>query len=448
MISFIKEEIPFVLLMFSWVFVGMYMGPVIYVYLPLTIILLKAQNQIGYLLYGFFLVLVLSDNRHDAMIWAGRLKEVYIIFLSLFLFLDKKSFSNSTNFLQNFIPFFLVTILCNLNSDVIFVSFQKTLSYFLLIAIIPSYVIKLYREDAMRFFRSMMGTIGLILFLGLLINLFTKDVVTYVDRFCGLLGNPNGLGIFCMMIFFLFGTIINLHPECFTRREYYVYIGLILVSIFLSGARSSILGIGIFIFFNFFHRISIVLGFIVFILIAISYQIIESNFAVIVHALNLDKFIRAESINNASGRIIAWNFAWQEIQKNFFWGKGFSYAYYLFGENYNKLSRMGHQGNAHNSYLTIWLETGLVGLVLYLFGWISTFFKSFKNTRVTIAIMYALLFQIFFESWLASSLNPYTIILIVILSISIAATKELSEEKKDTELETLPDFYPQRFVPH
>ena len=205
------------------------------------------------------------------------------------------------------------------------------------------------------------------------------------------------------------------------------------------------MAIGIFLLFNYFNRMSSFLGIIVFLLIVLTYRIIEENFASIVSALGWEKYIRLETINTASGRIVAWTFAWDEIQKNLFFGRGFFYTEYIFHLNMDSLGRKGHQGNAHNSYLTIWLETGFVGLIFYLSALLSAFFRSFQNTKVTIAIMYALLFQIFFESWLASSLNPYTINLVIILVIATEARKEFNVPEE--ELEQIPDFYPQRFVP-
>ena len=40
----------------------------------------------------------------------------------------------------------------------------------------------------------------------------------------------------------------------------------------------------------------------------------------------------------------------------------------LYKENYQLLSRLGHQGNAHNSFLTIWYDTGIIGLLGFITG--------------------------------------------------------------------------------
>lgn len=78
---------------------------------------------------------------------------------------------------------------------------------------------------------------------------------------------------------------------------------------------------------------------------------------------------------------------------------------------------LGHQGAAHNMYLTFWLDTGLIGLILFLSGLLVTFFRASKRNKLAIPILYAILFSNNYESWLTASLNPFTIQLLFILSI-------------------------------
>jgi O-antigen ligase len=83
----------------------------------------------------------------------------------------------------------------------------------------------------------------------------------------------------------------------------------------------------------------------------------------------------------------------------------------------NVLERLGHQGGVHNSYLAFWLNTGITGLFLLFRGIALVFIKATKNTAVSMAILFSVLFSILYESWLAGSLNPYTILFLVILTI-------------------------------
>ncbi len=448
---FLKEKLQFVLLALSWVIVGIYMGPVIYAYLPLCIILFKRRGMFFELFFGFLLLLVLCDSRHPEMRWTVNLKEVYIVALAVFLFFDNKNFGKFNGFYIRFIPFILIAFYCAIEAVFPAKAFQKALSYLLLLIVVPNYVIKLYRDQSDDFLKSLVWLGTALLAIGIILYFVKPPLVNFFGRYCGVLGNPNGLGIYTMLIFLLFSTVLSLRPKLFDPNEkLFVYV-VVLLTLFMSGSRSSIIAVIIFSLFNYFNRMSPILGIIVFLFIIVSYQIIESNLKSIIIAFGLDHYFRLNTLETGSGRVVAWAFAWKEIQNNFFIGRGFSYTDYVFEWNYIALNNKGHNGNAHNSYLTLWLDTGLVGLVLYLVALLSTFIKAAMLSRVAIGIMYALLFQIFFESWLAASLNPYTILLVVmlvILSSPEIVEKPIEEEKpKVLEEEILPDFYPQRFVP-
>jgi O-antigen ligase len=448
---FLKERLQFVLLALSWVIVGIYMGPVIYAYLPLCIILFKRKGMYFELFFGFLLLLVLCDSRHPEMRWTVNLKEAYILFLAAFLFFDNKNFGKFEGFYIRFVPFILVALYCSIDAMFPSKAFQKAISYLLLLVVAPNYVMKLYRDEGDNLLKSLVWLGTALLAIGILLYFVKPQLVNFFGRYCGVLGNPNGLGIYTMLIFLLFSTVMSVRPKLFDQNEkLFIYV-VVLLTLFMSGSRSSIIAVIIFSLFNYFNRMSPALGIIVFLFIIVSYQIIENNLKSIIIAFGLDSYFRLNTLETGSGRVVAWAFAWKEIQNNFFIGRGFSYTDYVFEWNYIALNNKGHNGNAHNSYLTLWLDTGLVGLTFYLIALLSTFIKAAMMSRVAIGIMYALLFQIFFESWLAASLNPYTILLVIILVILsspeiVEKPAEVTVEKPEEE-EVFPDFYPQRFVP-
>ncbi|MBK6833912.1 MAG: hypothetical protein IPG89_06405 [Bacteroidetes bacterium] len=69
-------------------------------------------------------------------------------------------------------------------------------------------------------------------------------------------------------------------------------------------------------------------------LIIASYEIITSNFEGIVYSLGMDQYFRVETLKDGSGRLVAWNFAFEQIEKNFFLGRGFNYTEYIYFEFY------------------------------------------------------------------------------------------------------------------
>ena len=157
------------------------------------------------------------------------------------------------------------------------------------------------------------------------------------------------------------------------------------------------------------------------------YQLISNNLADIITYLGLQDQFRIDTLENGSGRTIAWDFAWDQIQNDFFIGRGFSYTEYIFRINYEYLSMLGHQGAAHNSYLTFWLDTGLIGLVLYLFALITTFIKASFKSKFAFPVLYAVLFSNNYESWLTASLNPFTIQLLFILTLMFIKNEVMTD---------------------
>ncbi|PCJ83885.1 MAG: hypothetical protein COA57_10375 [Flavobacteriales bacterium] len=202
----------------------------------------------------------------------------------------------------------------------------------------------------------------------------------------------------------------------------------LLLSLVLSQARTSLFTVLIFFFFNYLYKYSAFLGFLIFLISMFIYQVVLNNIIEIILFLNLEEYLRIDTIEGGSGRYMAWDLAWKNIQKNFFIGKGFVFATDLFHRNYVPLSKLGHEGGVHNSYLNFWLDTGLIGLILYIGGFFMLFIKAAKRNKVALPIMYAVLFSITFESWLTASLNPFTIIFVMIVTLFFIDNESVSKE--------------------
>lgn len=401
-------------------------------------LLMWKKEMLWELFAGFFLILILSDSRQPGLAFAGQVKEVYIVLLTVFVLLNSRKFDLTTTFIKPFIPFFAIAVVCIFFSErIVFVSIQKTLSYFLIMFIVPVYLNEIFRREGTAELKRLIMFGSFLLLLGLIMKLVRPELVHMDGRFLSIFGNPNGLGIFLLLFFILFSVVQHYYPHLLNRREKFLVYGVIFISLLLCQGRSSLIGVLIFLSFNYFHRLSGFLGFIVFLVIVFTYQIISANVEAIILTLGMQEYFRLDTLDSGSGRVIAWAFAWEEIQKNFFLGKGFGYTEYLYKQYYRYLSRLGHQGNAHNSYLTFWLETGLIGLVLYLRGLLLIFLKAARNTPLTLPILYSVAFSCFFESWLTASLNPFTIQLLIILTIIYGAQfkQKAAEEDEEQQLQ-------------
>jgi len=430
-VDYLKNNQQFWLIAIVWLLVGMYGGPIIWGLPPLTVLLMKKKKMYSELFFGFFFILILSDSRQYSLDFAESIKNVYVVLLALFIFFDFKEFQPFNRLIVRFIPFFLVAFLCLFYSEggIFFTSLQKTLSYLLIALIVPNYVFKLYREEGTAFLRNLVHFGTLILLVGLVLKFIYPEVTTLQARYCGILGNPNGLGIFTILFFLIFSVVANYYPDLFLRKEKALIYICIYVSIILCGSRTALVGTLIFFIFQYFYRLSPFFGFIVFIIFLMVYQVITTNIEVIVIGLGIEEYFRIETLKSGSGRLVAWQFAWELIQDNMFFGKGFSYTDYIFKQNAGILGVRGHQGNAHNSYLTFWIDTGIVGLVLYLRAFLLSFFQAAKNTVIAIPLMYTIIFCSYFESWLTASLNPFTIQFFIILTIITSEEFKLGAEE-------------------
>lgn len=423
MLKYIRTNHQFLILVALWVGVGVYLGPIPAIILTLlSVLLFKYKNLYQELFLGFILVLILSDSRQKGLVFASDVKTFYILLLSAFFIFDKKNFPPFNKLFYFFVPFLLLSVFLIPKSEIWVDCTQKTISYILLLLIIPNYVIKIYEERGIVFLKNMILMLTIVLLSGFVLKVLDSKIVVFQGRYSGVFGNPNGIGLFSSIFFLLFSTISHYFPYLFSKKEKYFILSVIFITIILCASRNAIMTVLIFLLFRRLYKLSPFWGFVIFLVIVVSYQLIFLNIESIISQLGLGEYFRISTLKTGSGRNIAWEFAWKKIQDNFFLGKGFAHDIVVFygGENQNVLNLMGHQGNAHNSFLTLWLATGVIGLFLFMRGFFLAFLKGSKNTRIAIPLMYTILFSANLESWIAASLNPFTIQIWIILTLLTA----------------------------
>ena len=101
--------------------------------------------------------------------------------------------------------------------------------------------------------------------------------------------------------------------------------------------------------------------------------------------------------------------------------------------NYVYLEKMGTQGGVHSSYLSLWMNFGLIGLLIYMRSYFLVFIKAIKIRRLSFAVMYAVLFSAAFEGLFIGSLNPDMIVLLMVITL----LGDNSFDKQELELEPL-----------
>lgn len=419
MLNFLRDELQFIALILIWVLVGIYGGPILFGVLPLSVFLIKSREMWAEMLFGFIIILVLSDMTPllTPMMIIKSAKNTYIVALTLIFFLERYRFAPFSRLFNIFLPFFIYSLFPLVFSNNLVVAVQKTISYALMYLIIPNYVLYNYRRQGWAFFRNLVWFMVTILVAGLIMNFFGEFWAYVGGRFRGLFGNPNGMAIYTYLVVVLVTVVMSINKELFTFREKLVIYAILFYFLFASGSRASLVSTVIFLVFHRFFSASPFLGFVGLIaLIGIS-EVVSSNIETIVIALGLESYFRLETLRDGSGRYFAWEFTWGHIQDYFVFGGGFANDERIMRKWRLYLERMGHQGGVHNSYLSMWLNVGIVGLVLYLRSFFLLFIKASKLAPISLAIMFSVLFSIMYESWLVGSLNPYTIVLLMTMTI-------------------------------
>jgi O-antigen ligase len=243
-----------------------------------------------------------------------------------------------------------------------------------------------------------------------------------------------------MILFFILFTIVNSKfPELFSRWELIILGAIMFYILFKTGSRTALLAVVLFYMFNQIFKYSNFLGFLLFALIMISVELIVVNLPKIIVALGLQETFRVETLEEGSGRTIAWEFAWENIKESLIIGKGMGYDEMLMRANYAQLTKAGHQGGVHNTYLIIWLNAGLLGLLAFLRGFIYLFIKGAKSNSYAFPAMFAIMLSINFEPWLAASLNPYTILFLIIVTLlteDVFNSDESIDDEEEVEVAT------------
>lgn len=455
MISFLKRHSELLFLVLAWLLVAAFASPLTYALLPISVLLMRRSELWPDMLFGFILVLILSDMHAEftAMAVMKNAKYTYIIILAVIFLMERARMQPQTRIFMLFLPFFVFAFFPIVRSPEPVVSFMKTVSYALLFLVIPNYVLLNFRRYGWPFFKDLVYFLVAVLASQHLFALLGPESWSYLaGRYRGYFGNPNGLAIFCFLTFVLFTVVSQMRKGLFTRTAILVIYGIIVYTLLITGSRASLMATLLFFLFARFFRMSPFLGSVAFLSFIGVSELLTSNLPAIITALGLQDYLRVDSLEDGSGRYFAWQFAWQKLNEGgfFLFGGGFENDEHIMGSNYQYLSRMGHQGGVHNTYLTFWLDVGIVGLLIYFRSFFLVFIKAAKRVPIALAVMFSVMFSILYESWLAASLNPYTILFLIILTLvseDEIFAEEVDEEEAEEEEDPLDELPPPLVLP-
>ncbi len=415
----------------SWPLLGFLLpSPAVTVWVVATFLLILKRADYTRIFLAVILVLLFSDSYLEPLAFAATAKIGIIVILFLYILSNFKEFKGYPNrVFVFFLPFLAFSLLASTWSNSPITAMQKSLSYGIVFFVIPL-LFQRARAENEYFTRDVIVAYGLFILSGVLFWIVNPEAGTLAGRFRGLMGNPNGLGtlltVLLIMVFVLYKQNTRKHTIQFQTWTFFIV--LTALSLFLCGSRTALFAIILFFAFVRLRYFTNLGTLILFIVIVVSYNYILTNLPILVTSLGLEEYLRLDTLEEGSGRFIAWNFAWEQIQHQYFLGGGFGFTEYIFKEYYRYLSQLGHEGNAHNSYLTLWLDTGIVGLVLFFVGIIRTILISLKRSSLTLPVFYAVLFSANFESWFAASLNPFTSLILITLTLISAENLNSGEQ--------------------
>ena len=443
MIASYKEHIQFILIMCIMYVSGVWGGPIIYIMYPLVLLMIGLRRGFFELFILAIWILILADYvqvrnaTHDDLQFAKDLKFFAPLALFGFFALNRHDFPEAPKIIWWFIPFLAVATIGLYYSLDLRVGAQKTVSFVLMYLTVPFYVVYLHQTMGDTFWKALMTFIIGMLSIGVVLRFAAPQIalIEGTTRFKSVLGNPNGLGIFLHLTFMLWITIMELKLAKFTKKENWYILLILVVSLIWCGSRNGIMNV---ILFFLIYRLLKVHWVLALIMVAIFITFQDQLFEVFISVIeffNLEGYFRVETIEEGSGRKIAWVFAWQEIQNYYFVGGGFGHDEHIMRPNYHWLARLGHQGGVHNSYLSMWFDAGVVGLASYFLAFIMQTFRAMKNSYVVLAFTVTVMFSITYESWLVASLNPFTILFLTLFTIYTGNLKNSAVGAESEELD-------------
>ena len=347
--------------------------------------------------YILFFILILEIIISRNKIKVDKLRIIFLIFV-LYVFFSAVFKNRKTGF-QYILMLFNCFIILQMEND------EKVYSKFINKAEIISLIFAIYT----------------------VINYFYRDITSIIFRFIlsenqinninkllsnnlipGLAGETS-FNSFCIMI----GLIATVSKILVTKKMNFksiIKITIFLISIYLTGKRSSILissiiiGVTIFIYFLTSMKLEIIEKFIMSIIIICVIPIIFK-------ILKYNVLLKSSNSIDLSNRTWFWGLAISMYKSNPIFGCGINTFDFLY--NVSKLGSgyIAYAG-AHNSYIQILAELGILGLVIFLIYVLLNFIKSIKilSKSNCINIEASIIFSIFSQLFIliyAMTENPF-----------------------------------------
>lgn len=376
--------------------------------LLLTLMFMSKKRKTEFLFVLLLFVFFLGDNFSGLLSFAQNFRFVVLGITVLYLLRYRLFQHNLGNYM---LPFALVaTLITSLFSPVGIAAISRAIAFWVIALVIFKLYTIVYRKNPQRTLTLLVLTISFYFGLTLLFTVLPGFSVFQLGRLRGLMGNPNGLGMLCMFCYALLYLIkerqeTNFKNSFFTRLHI-----LLLLFIILSGSRTALFSVLIFeITLRFIKNKTLL--FLALLSTGFIYVFISSfGLESIIEFFGLSDYLRVDSLQNASGRTDVWPVAWEEINNHPWVGNGIMYDDYFIKEyvlrNFGEAPSR-QWGGVWSSYLSLLLDVGVIGLLVYAFFYIKMFVKALDK-KMAFAFVLLCVFSGITESWMASSMNAFT----------------------------------------
>ena len=385
------------------------------------ILMFSKKNVLELFLVLLIFTFFLGDSLNRPFVFAQNFRFGMVLVCYLYLLKYNLFKNNNANYIIPFtIVAFCITILF---SPVGISAVLRSLGFWLVGLLIFKIVNLLFMKNSKRTSELLAFTVIIYLAINIILMFLPSELTYLLGRFRGLAGNPNGLALILIFSYALLSLLEKRKETTFKKGFFLTFKVAIFFVIFYTGSRTSLLSLIAFEFLLWYRKYSVLTFVMISVLFFFFTFFIDTDF--LNNSQNIS-FLRYDSLMNASGRVEVWPVAWEEVENAPFFGNGFLYDNYFIKDYV--LTNIGeyvprHWSGVWNSYLSLLLNVGFIGLIAYAYFFIQFFRKShYKN--LAIAFVTLCLLSAVTESWMAASMNPFTPMMFLFWAIqSQPATK-------------------------
>ena len=404
---------------------GMFGGVVVAGLICLPLLFMAKTNVKIETLFIFFVVIYFfADNFSGVLSFAQNLRFV-ILGIGLVVLQPLKLFKYNLAFY--ILPFSIVATLITFSlSPLGLEATVRGVSYFLVALVVFKCVQLLVEHNAKRFYDLLLTVLALYFSFNFVVLFMPFLGENYIaGRFAGLMGNPNGLGMVAMFSYALIDILRAKNNTSFNRSFFSVFKVALIVLVVLTASRTALFSIFLYEACIRLLKHKIILA-VVLLLMLFVYMISASiSLEAVVSSLGLSEYLRVDTLEDASGRTEVWGVALEEIKNQPWLGKGILYDNYFildYGERYFGEYRARHWYGIWNSYLSLLLNVGIIGVLAFSLFWYKMYALS-RMKIVRFAFLMLCLFSAISESWMAASMNAFTPLVFLCWSLLIYQSK-------------------------